>query len=113
VKVSSMLMEELGLIHWKKKTTEECIQDRTPVLDEPDLQLLKNILKSIQIHYDKSSLSETQGFLCYHLRDTTLVFDDVEQVDTKESMHLAPLKSMNADPMLKKKTWFKLKKRFL
>jgi DNA polymerase III psi subunit len=114
MKLNQQLAQELDLTYWRLKTEgEEPLSQTACELKEEELTLLKNILKSIQIHFNREMLSEQNGVLNYQLKDTSLIFDNVDLTDTMEVIHLAKLDEMNIAPELKKKTWFKLKKRFL
>lgn len=114
MKLNSQMANELGLTYWKMKNSEpQSIEASSPKLAEEEQNLLKNILKSIQIHFDSRQLGEHNSALTYALKDLLLIFDDVNLADSKEVMHLAPLSAMITQAELKKKTWFKLKKRFL
>ena len=118
MKFNQQLADELGLTHWRLRNhseTEADNSEKEPVsLCAEEEQLLVNILKSVNINYDAALVRIADDVVKFQVNSgLTLNFSNVELEDTLSNLNLSSLKDMNQNPGLKKKTWFKLKNRFL
>lgn len=111
--INSLLSEELDLVYWKRKGEPDSTEPPSHNLNDEELNLLVNILKAINIKFDKANLSLLDENNVYSLPSSDLVFDDVETQDQGRTIHLSSISDMIQSPELKKKTWFKLKNKFL
>lgn len=80
-----------------------------PKLEKNEFRLLVKILQAIGHDCVFDKIVHKSGQVIYHHPKKALVFDDINTVDDKQTMHLSSLKDMNSNPKLKRAVWEKLK----
>ncbi|WP_395374342.1 hypothetical protein [Marinicella sp. W31] len=119
--LTKRLLKELNIHYFAAKQTQSqptlqsTEQEATPVetpevqLDKNEFRLLVKMLQAINHELQTDLLYLENNVLMYPIKDTTLVFDDVNLTDSPKQLHLASLQQLLHDPTVKRPVWEKLK----
>ena len=107
ITLNSQIAQELGLTYWQKSENNTATAYQ---LNHDEKELLRKILQAKAIRLtDDMILIEKDNVVQVTTKTHQLIFNDVNQPDSKETIHLAKLSDMLKDQEQKRLTWHKLK----
>jgi hypothetical protein len=124
--LSNKLIDELGLLRLRHKRTpvldavvtqtadsppEKVAKEipQTAKLDKHEFRLLVKMLQAIDHDCQYDHMQYDGTVVKYQLPSITLVFGDINLPDSEETINLASLADIIANPSLKRPVWEKLK----
>ncbi len=123
--LSNRLIDELGLLRLTTKQAQQ--NNETPQsnqavsavvepepqaaekLDKNEFRLLVKMLQAIKHECQYDHIDYDGSTVKYSLSNKTLVFNDINQPDDANTMHLSSLHDLINQPELKRPVWEKLK----
>jgi pyoverdine/dityrosine biosynthesis protein Dit1 len=107
ITLNSQIAQELGLTYWQKP---ECNTAIIYQLNHDEKELLRKILQAKAVKLsDDMIVVDKDNVVRVTTKTHQLVFNDVNQPDSKNIVNLANLSDMLKDKEQKKLTWLKLK----
>ena len=108
IELNQQLCDELELTYWQIDSINST--NTVYTINREEKELLRKILlaKGIALNDEMIEIPE-QNVVLVNLKNHKLIFDDVNQENTKNDIHLAKISEMIKSQDYKKKTWYKLK----
>ncbi|MBL4659858.1 MAG: hypothetical protein JKY19_05850 [Alcanivoracaceae bacterium] len=110
INLSSQICEELNLTYWQLNKAEGSLLENRYTITRDEKELLRKILSAKGVKLNNSMLEiRENAVVIINLANHQLIFNDVNNRDTDNIVHLAKIADMLCDAEQKKFTWYKLK----